>query len=340
MNLKPYRTFFPVILLVLSFQAGSPFAQDLEPFSAEGIPPQSDYVYRQHYNQIQEILKSDLSVREKNLEIFRSKLHPKAKAHQYMEAFFGQIVKDYRAAGMNDKADALTKKMMKWFPKSDTFLPQQFKTAYDKKDFAAAIPLGEKLLQKSPNDAQLLVMLAESYRGAGNTRKLMEISPKVISAIGPQKAINYVIALADYYRQQNNLAKAVEYYDLMLQAYPSGTPTGWQAAQWKTARLTAYQVKAGAAWKQEDFPAVIANYQELLKLDPKNDTAHLFVGLAHWRLQQLDEAEKAFAKAVVLGGQNSAKARQYLETIYKPRNSDSLDGLDQLLAKAKSELGI
>lgn len=340
MNLKPCRTFFLITFLVLSLQATVLFGQDLEPFAPEGIPPQSDYVYRQHYEQIQAILKSDLSVREKNLETFRSKLHKDAKAHQYMEAFFGQIVKDYTAAGQQAKADALTQKMMTWFPKSDALLPQQFKAAYDKKDWAAAIPLGEQLLQKSPNDAQLLVMLAESYRGANNTAKLMQISPKVISAIGPEKGFNYAFGLADYYRQQKNTARAIEYYDLMLQTYPTGTPAGWQASQWNSVKATAYQVKASSAWAEEDFGAVIQNYNEVLKLTPKNDGAHLFVGLAHWKLQQLDQAEAAFAKAVVLSGPNSARAQQYLETIYKPRNGDSLDGLDKVLAKAKSDLGI
>jgi len=156
MNLKPNRTFFLIIILAFSLQMAATMAQ--EPFTAEGIPPQSDYVYRQHYAQIQEIMKTGLSVREKNLETFRGKLHKDAKAHQYMEAFFGQIVKDYTAAGQKAKADALTQKMMKWFPKSDTFLPQQFKDAYDAKNWAKAVPLGEKLLQKSPGDAQLLVM--------------------------------------------------------------------------------------------------------------------------------------------------------------------------------------
>jgi tetratricopeptide (TPR) repeat protein len=341
MNLKSIRIFLAVLLLAFVFQSGITLAQDLEPFSAEGIPPGSDYVYRQQYAQVQEILKNpDISAREKNLETFMGKLHEDAKIRQYMEAFFGQIVKDYKAAGQTAKADALTQKMMKWFPKSDSFLPVQFKEAFEAKQYAKAIPLGEKLLEKSPGDAQLLIMLAESYRATNSESKLLQISPKVIDAVGPEKAVNYVFFLADYYRKQKNLDQAINYYDMLLQSYPNRAPQGWTADQWKSVKTTAYQVKAGNAWTQEDFEKVIQYYNEALKVTPKQDGAYLFIGLAHWKLQELEPAQAAFAKAVVLNGQNSSRARQYLETIYKPLNNDSLDGLDKVLADAKSELGI
>jgi len=47
---------------------------------------------------------------------------------------------------------------------------------------------------------------------------------------------------------------------------------------------------------------------------------------------------EAFAKAVVLGKDYAPKAQEYLEQIYKPLNGDSLDGLDGVLAKARTAL--
>ena len=48
----------------------------------------------------------------------------------------------------------------------------------------------------------------------------------------------------------------------------------------------------------------------------------------------------AFAKVVVLSKNFAKKAQEYLEQLYKPLHNNTLDGLDQVLAKARAELGI
>jgi tetratricopeptide (TPR) repeat protein len=310
-----------------------------EPFSAEGIPPSSDYVYRQHYEQVQEILKTpDLAERERRLEAYRGKLHPEAKINQYMEAFFGQIVQDYQRAGQNDQAQALTQKMARWFPASDALVAQQFKTAFDGKDHDKAIELGEKLRATSPNDPQVLVMLAQSYQAKNNTAKVVELSPKLLEVLGPRQAVYYAVLLADHHRTRGDAAQAGRYYDMALEAYPNNAPEGWQASQWEAVKTTAYQVRATNAWGREDFRGVIQAYNQVLRSDPRNDAAHLFIGLSHWKLQELDQAQEAFAKATVLGKSNADRARQYLEQIYGPRNNNSLEGLDKVLDKARADL--
>ena len=50
------------------------------------------------------------------------------------------------------------------------------------------------------------------------------------------------------------------------------------------------------------------------------------------------EAMGAFAMASVLDRPGSPKARGYLEQIYKSRNSDSLDGIEDLLDRARQAL--
>ena len=313
------------------------FAQ--EPFSAEGIPSASDYVYRKQYEQVQEILKTpDLAEREKKLETYYGKLQPDAKIRQYMEAFFSQIVQEFQAKGMNAQADALTQKMTKWFPKSDALMGQQLKAAFDSKNWSKAIEIGEKMRASNPNDGQILVMLAESYQNTNNTAKVMELAPKLVDLLGPKKAINYVIFLADQNRQKGDAATAMKYYDMALQAYPSAPPQGWQAGQWNGVKVVALQLKASTAWKAQNYDGVIQAYNDVLKIDPKSDQAYLFIGLSYWKKQQLDAAQDAFAKVVVLGKSNASKGREYLEQLYKPLHSDSLDGLDKLLEKAKADL--
>ena len=326
--------------LVLVFTGGAVlWAQ--EPFSMEGIPPESDYVYRQHYQQVEEIMKTpDLQEREKKLEAFYQKLHPNAKMKQAIVGFFAQIVEEYKQKGMTAQAKALSDKMTKWFPGDTGLLGQQFKEAYEAKNWSRAVQLGEQLRAKAPNDAGLLVMLAEAYEGAGNSAKVIELAPKIVELLGPQKGVYYAIKLGDHYAKQGDTANAQRYYDMALEAYPSSPPQGWTQQQWNAVKITGLGIRATAAWKAQNYRKVIETYDQVLKLDPKNDGAYMIKGLSHWRLQELDAAQDALAKAVVLGGPNSQKAREYLEQLYKPRNNNSLEGLDQVLAKAKWELGV
>jgi tetratricopeptide (TPR) repeat protein len=296
-------------------------------------------VYRKHYDEVQQILAlPDISQREQRLESYMKAVHPESKILQYMEAFFGQILQEYQKGGMTAQADALTKKMQQWFPESDAMLPQQFKSAFDSKNYTQAIPLGEKLLQKHPDDAQLLVMVAQAYQQTNNTAKLANIAPKVVQAVGPKNGVYYVVWLANHHRSQGNVSGAMQYYDLLVQTYPSGKPEGWTDQQWNPIMSTAYSLRGNQAFKSEEWGAAAQAFTLSTQYEPKNDAAYLALGLSFWRLQQLDAAQAAFAKAVVLEKSTSEKARQYLEQIYGPLNGDSLEGMDKLLDKAREEL--
>ena len=52
-----------------------------------------------------------------------------------------------------------------------------------------------------------------------------------------------------------------------------------------------------------------------------------------------DRAIDELALAVAIGGVAGAPAREQLEKLYKVKNNDSLEGLDQLIAQKKAQLG-
>lgn len=325
----------PLVLLALTAPS---LAQDpIEP--PEGIPVDSDWLYRKHYEQVQEIMQTpDLSQRAAKLETYMNKLHEKAKIRQYMEGFFTQIVREMTQAGQNAKAAALTEKMTRLFPNSAALAGQAFQTAFQNGDYPKAIKLGEKLYADNPNP-QIAVILAQSYIATQNAAKAEEYSLKALESLGSKKGVYFAVWLADYYAAKGDQAGALKYYNTILSDYPSGPPQGWQPDAWDQIKLKAYTFKGSDLYSKKDHRGAIEAFQKVLQIQPQNDAAYLFIGLSHWQLKELDEAMNAFAKAVVLEKANSAKAREYLEQIYKPRNNDSLDGLNDILAKARSELG-
>ncbi|MDA2932917.1 tetratricopeptide repeat protein [Acidobacteria bacterium AH-259-D05] len=306
----------------------------------EGVPPESEWAYSKHLVQVQEIMKnSDVAQRQAQLESFMNKLHPKSKILQYYESFFSQTIEDYKKAGKTDQANALSSKMIKMFPNSRALIAKELQAASQKQDHPKIIEYGEKLYATNP-DKQITRILAESYIATNNAAKALEFSTKTIEAIGPKEGVYFAYWLADYYARQNNTEKVLEYYNMLLGSFPQSVPPGWNAEQWNNVKATAFTVRARDAYVKKDYPVAIANYVESLKYQPQNDSAYLSMGLSYWNLQRLDDATEAFAKAVVLGKDYSAKAREYLEQIYKPRNNDSLEGLDEVLAKAKAALNL
>ncbi len=339
MKLGVYQRFLFLFLIVFGSQALFIAAQD--PIELpEGVPPESEWAYGQHLGQVEEMMSvSDLAARARQLESFMKKLHPDSKILQYYESFFSRTVADYQSAGQTQEATALTNTMLQLFPNSASLLTQELRAAIQAQDYAKAIDLGEKLQAIKP-DQQTTVLLAQSYIAVNNAAKAAEYSQKALQALGPKEGLYFAYWLATYHTGQRQMDKAVEYYDMVLKAYPQGTPSGWNAGQWNTIKATAYNALARAAYDKEDYPGAIQNYGESLRYQPQNDLAYLSMGLSYWKLQQLEPAMDVFAKAVVLGKDYSAKAREYLEQIYKPLNSDSLDGLDAILTKARTELNL
>lgn len=339
MKLGLYQRFVFLFALLWCTQTLFLWAQDPVELP-EGVLPESEWAYGKHLEQVQGIMKNpDLAQREAQLESFMKKLHPKSKILQYFESFFGQTVEDYKKSGKTNEANALSNKMLKLFPSSPALLAKELQAASQKQDHPKVIEYGEKLYAINP-DKQITRILAESYMATNNTTKALEFSVKTIEAIGPKEGVYFAYWLATYYAGQNNTEKALEYYNMLLGSFPQSVPPGWNAEQWNNVKATAFTVRASDAYVKKDYPVAIANYVESLRYQPQNDSVYLYIGLSHWRLQRLDDATEAFAKAVVLGKGYSAKAREYLEQIYKPRNNDSLEGLDEVLATAKAALDL
>ncbi|MEE8349787.1 MAG: tetratricopeptide repeat protein [Acidobacteriota bacterium] len=339
MKLQTYRHFIVLFVLVMGSQTW--FLSGQDPIELpEGVPPESDWAYAKHLEQIEGIMKnSDLAQREAQLENFRTKLDPKSKILPYYESFLSQTAEAYRAAGNNSAADALVDKMTKLFPDSPALIAKELQAATERQDHPNIIRYGEKLNAINPNP-QIVRILAESYIATNNAAKAVDYSAQTLEALGPQDGVYFAYWLAGYYAGQNDTDRALQYYNVVLGAFPNSSPPGWSADQWNGVKATAFQVRGRDAYVKKDYPKAIANYAEVLKYQPQNDFIHLYVGLSFWRLQRLEDAQGALAKAVVLGKDYAGQARDYLEQIYKPLNGDTLDGIEEVLNQAKAALNL
>ena len=320
------------------------FAQEIP-----GVPPESEYYYRIHYEKVEKIiLVADLADREKQLTDFMKSVNPKSKILQFMPSFFTQIAEEYKKAGKADQAKALLGKIVQWFPNSVNPMTA-IAQAFQAKDYAKTAELGEAQYATNPQK-DLAFILFSSYAATNNGPKAAGYAAKVVEGFGPKDGINSLIWLTHYHANQKNADKAAEYGEMMQKAYPDSNPPGMNAEQWNAERAFSCMIQGASSYAKKEYPDAVNHYTESLKYYPKNDEAHFQTGMSHWRfsagLAAADDAAKqkaqdqaidAFAKATVIGKARAAKAREYLELLYKPRHNNTLDGLDALLAKAKAE---
>lgn len=340
MNLRPQLLFGLSVVLIF---CGMSVALAQDPITPpEGVTPESDWLYAKHLDQVQGTImkEADLNVRVQKLENYTKKLPPTAKIRPYMESFFLQTAEEMQKAGKTQDATAVMAKVTELFPNSPTVKSQQFMAAFQAKDYAKAITIGEELNAANP-DPQVTAMLAQSYMATGNGPKAEEYSQKILDASGPKDGAFYLLWLAEYNNGQKNVPKAMEYYNKFLETFPEDAPPqGWAAEVWNRHKATAYMLRAGQAYTAKDYPTAIQNLDLSTRFAPKNDTAYYMMGMSYWRTQNLDKAEESFAKAVAVGGPASARAREYLEQIWKPRHNNTTDGMDAAIAKAKADLKI
>ena len=309
-------------------------AQDDQPLQPpEGVPQGSDWLYRQHYAQIQKIMEDpDVGSRERRLTAYAKQLQQENKILEHMEGFFGQIVQAYNQAGQAREAQALTEKMIAMFPDSLATKGTLFQRAFQAGDHANAIKFGESIYKASPS-TQLAYMLAQSYGATNNVPKIREFAHILVNELGAKAAISYVVWLANHYGSQQDIAKSLEFYNTVLQAFPSGVPEGWKPDDWNATKATAYSVRATVAYQNKDYNSAIAAYQQVVSLTPENDVAYYYLGLSFWNLERVDDAKSALAKAVVLGKTSADKAREQLLKL-------APSGIEELLQQARQEFNL
>lgn len=217
-------------------------------------------------------------------------------------------------------------------------------------NFEKIVEYGEKVLSIDPNDPNALLTLSSMIperlptaeaaktaaldKAANYANKALGVVQQLSSQITPQQKaelegqIHSTLGFIGLNRQ--DYPKAISEYEIALMSTPKDPVAHFRLG-------LAYQYLAAAASKAvlaaiEAFDAARkakAPQPEIDELDAKRQ------GVQEDFQQKRDKAIDELATAVALGGVVAQPAKAALETLYKTKNNDSLDGLDQLIASKK-----
>ncbi len=313
------------------------------PPQKEEIPPDSDYMFRKYSALIDDIKAKETDPqRRADALLTWVKANPRAtRAIAYAAAFYGEMVSSAIKSDPQ-KALAMIQTFQAAAPADKTLTSLEMSAYYQSKNYAKAAEIGEKLYAEKPS-LEMANTLYALYAQANNQDKVLFYGEKLLAEVPIDKSFGIALQLAGVYAQRKNTEKALSLYSQLMTAYGDKVPAGVQEGPWNTVRAGAYAMMAADSYSKKDFPKAIDLYEKVTKFAPKGEEgcqAWYYIGMAKWQAKDQKGAIEPFAKAFVLGKTLSAKAKENLDNLWKAEHNGNLDGLDAVIAKAKSDLGI
>jgi tetratricopeptide (TPR) repeat protein len=355
---KHIRRFVGTAAVILLFCGASTFAVQ------EKVSPLSDYQYKKDFAQYDPIKKEADIQKRADLLLGFVKEHPISRMLVYAANDYMECVKPSLAKNDFPKAISMLEALWAVLPTAktvqDAALPagaedflKDLLTAqkltissiagayYQSQNWPKAAETVEKLYELAPDKATL-PSLADIYLKMQNYDKYLACGQKILAEFPLDQPQGYTTAIqmAQVYIQKQDVNSAIDLLSKVMDVYGDKLPPNTPEAQWNATRAFAYNVIASGVYGKKDYPKAQELYEKAAKFDPKNEDAHYFIGMCKWQSKDTEGAINSFAKCIILNGQRAKRAQQNIEQLYKALHSDSLDGLDKVLANAKSELGI
>ncbi len=325
--------FFIVLLVAQSTAISSPGAPQ------EKIDPKSDYQYRKDYAQVDGIMKETDAQKRADLLLAFVKEHPESRMIPFVSGSYNQIVTAQAQAGAWPKVIAMNEAFLALVPDDKYALASLLGAYFQTQNFAKAVEIGEKVYASTP-DKGVAYVLAKSYLQLKNTEKFLPYAEKVVAELPIEQSYDLALPVAGIYASKKDPAKSAEYASKVMEAFGDKPPQGVDAKAWKQSQAFAFTRMGAGSYDKKDYAKAIEYFQKAAAASPLEDEPYYYIAMSKWRGQDLEGAIAAFAKAVVLNKTLAPKAKEYLEQLYKPLHNNTLEGLDEVLAKAKGELRI
>jgi tetratricopeptide (TPR) repeat protein len=311
------------------------------PAQKEEIPPDSNYMYSKDAAALEEIKAKEtdpLRRADVLLAWVRAKDPRAIRAIALAASYYGEVVSGVLKTDPQ-KALAMIQAFHTAAPANTTLIPLEMSANYQAKNYAKAAEIGEKLYAEKPS-TEMANTLYALYSAMNNPDKLLVYGEKLVADVPIEKSYGVALQVAQIQAQKGNTEKALQYFSKVMDVYGDKVPTGVREGDWNSARAVAFSALARDSYAKKDFARAIELYDKVTSFSPMDEVAWFYIGMAKWQTKDQKGAIEPFAKAYVIGKSLTSKAKDNMEQLYKAEHNDSLDGLDAVIAKAKSDLGI
>lgn len=334
-------------------------------FAFQGkISPLSDYLYNKDYQKYEEIKKETDVQKRADLLIAFLKERPISRVLLYVATDYIACIKKI---ANNDIAKTISMEEALWdlvptdkeieaeeipvgvedfrknhlLPTRKLILTSLVAAYYQNENYPKAAELAERAYAIAP-DKTLTQTLFDIYNKLGNEDKIVEYGEKMLDAFPLKEPQGYSTALqlAQIHLKKQNIKEATQLFTKLMNVYGDSVPPNINEQNWNATRAVAYTLMAQDAYTKKNYSKAEELYKKVTTYDSRRDDAYYFLGMCRWQSKDQEGAIVYFARSAVLNKTYAEKARKYLEDLYKAQHNDSLDGLEDVLAQAKSDLGL
>lgn len=212
---------------------------------------------------------------------------------------------------------------------------------YEKKNYAKAAEYAERADAITP-DVKMAGLLFDIYGKMGDDDKRINYGKRILertSMKGPE-AYATALQLADIYIKKQDMNAAVQLFTKLMDVYGNSVPPNVRPSEWDKTRIFAYTLMAKDAYSKNNFEKAEKMFQTVLSFNTKLDEPYYYLGMCRWKGKDQPAAIVYFARCSVLNKDYAARATKYLEELYKATYPNKPEGLKDVIAKAKADLGI
>ncbi len=313
-----------------------------KPKPAQQAQPQEEEPYTpEEYDAYEAAVKEpDLDKRATMLFAFIEK-YPKSKLMAYIDQAYMTLAYDYSKNQKWDKLEPLAEQWLKLHPddlQSMVYIADAAqKLGHDQK----FLQYGEKIYALKPTPG-MAYYISQSYKKLGNEAKYLEWTEKLFAY--PEFAGDFGLRMVfvEKYTKEKNLVKAAQYAQLALKSLDvAKKPETTSDTKWKTdtnaVRRACYFTIGLNEYEKDKCNDAIRYFREALKVE-RFAAGYYYIGHCQWKSDKVEEAIDSFAKAVLLKGEVSPQAKEYLEKLYKALHNNTTIGIEKVYKRAQQEL--
>ena len=148
------------------------------------------------------------------------------------------------------------------------------------------------------------------------------------------------LQLADIYIKKQDVNAAVDLFTKLMNVYGNSVPPKIPEANWNQTRIFAYSLMARDAYSKNSYAKAEKLFQTVLSFNSRLDEPYYYLGMCRWKTKDQPAAIVYFARCVVLNKDYAARAKKYLDDLYKATYPNEPEGLPKVLDQARSDLGL
>ncbi len=276
---------------------------------------------------------TDPGIRATKLIEFLQK-HPDSSLKMFVEQEYTKMLKEASQGKKYEQLENLAGMWLKIHPNNKETYAFLAEAAMNLKKHEKSAEYLEALyaIDPLPSLAREIVL---SYQRAQNLPKQLAWAEKLFKMPEFEKDYMLRYSYVMKFSAENDLHRAAEYARLTLQSADLiKQPDGKTEEQLSQVRRACHHVIASDLMEKGKFADAIASFKEAIAAE-KYGEGYYKIGQCLENLKQIEDAMLYYAKAVLLGGEYSDKAKIRLELLYKALHNDTLIGIDKIYNKAK-----